>query len=143
MGINANVSAGVRKNQAREKQEIASFQKYMTQSEMNKLQDATLTTAAKLDVIIHRMYAIGLHLPSEPCVAGILSMLWFSFSSVYILLLYVCVHGKCSLGTYILSRVIAATPCTGKGETHARSGKAHDLLLNINFSQKAYLYTHI
>lgn len=94
MGINANVSAGVRKNQAREKQEIASFQKYMTQSEMNKLQDATLTTAAKLDVIIHRMYAIGLHLPSEPCVAGILSMLWFSFSLVYILLLYVCVHGN-------------------------------------------------
>lgn len=95
MGINANVGAtGVKKNQAREKQEISSFQKYLTQSEMNKLQDATVTAAAKLDVIIHRMFAIGLHLPSEPCVAGILSMLWYSFSSVCILLLYVCAHGN-------------------------------------------------
>ena len=35
MGINANVGGGVTKNQAREKQEIASFQKYLTQSEMD------------------------------------------------------------------------------------------------------------
>ena len=111
MGINANVGGGFKKTQVRDKQEVNSFQKYLTQSEMDKLKDPTLTTTGKLDVIIHRMFAIGPHPPSEPCVAGILSN--FGIVSVQSKFSYVCM---CSWKVYlnILFTVIATKPSTIK-----------------------------